>query len=100
MRVCHCTLPLTNPDACRNCQNNIREQYDNHGLNVPYVPSNPDVFTKVIKRLKRTIEKYDKDGNYLGKEIVTEEELDNDVNYNITYTTDTEVSADLNQVLR
>lgn len=30
MRVCHCTLPIFNPGACRNCPNNQEYSIPDH----------------------------------------------------------------------
>lgn len=50
MKVCHCTLPTLNPDACKNCSNN----QDIVELDKPYaVPEfnkeDLDILTKKLK---------------------------------------------------
>ena len=40
----------------------------------PTAPVNWQLITRPVKRITRTIEKYDKHGNYKGKEVITEEE--------------------------
>ena len=78
MKACWCTLPYTNPDACKGCSN--YENVDNSGNywdypSYPTVPY-PQFPTKTVKRTTKTIEKYGPDGEYLGKEVITTDEED------------------------
>ena len=102
MKACNCTLNLINPEACKNCSIYYNEN-DLEWTGTPYIPYGPDSIPYIpyepspttpqleirkVKRITRTIEKYDKHGNYKGKEIVTEEEeiYDKEVwKYGITY---------------
>ncbi|MFW6310907.1 MAG: hypothetical protein ACOC1K_01600 [Nanoarchaeota archaeon] len=81
MKSCNCTLPYTNPDACKNCS---QRDYDEltlpYNYNIPYTqpsyipytqPSYPQ--TPISKKV-RTVEKYDNDGKLISKEVITEEE--------------------------
>ena len=85
MKTCNCTLNLTNPEACESCSINF--EYDSAqwipDTGTPYVPYKPYPPTTTpvnypqiqkVKKITRTIEKYDKHGNYKGKEIIIEEE--------------------------
>jgi len=58
-RSCNCTVYLTNPDCWKTC---------NNGNTIGNFPK-----TKTIKRVTKTIEKYDLDGKLIGKEIITED---------------------------
>jgi len=79
MKSCVCSLP---PSACKNCsvyKENMKElnQWIPNGTypwspTTPYYPYLPE--THKVKKITRTIEKYDKHGNYKGKEIIIEEE--------------------------
>jgi len=75
MKACNCTLPYTNPDACKTCPNNTFDDVGNNWYPYPYepytAPLQPD--TRKVKRTTKTIEKYGPDGQYLGKEVITEE---------------------------
>lgn len=67
MKTCHCTLPYTNgPEACLNCSNCTFPTYPSTN---PYDWNNP----KKIKKVTKTIEKYDSEGILIGKEVITEE---------------------------
>ena len=74
--VCNCTLPYTNPNACKNCSEWIRAQHENdnfdnyNDLTVDWKP-NKKLIT--VKKTTKTIEKYGPQGEYLGKEVITEE---------------------------
>jgi len=87
MRICNCTLPYTNPKACENCPNNIdydrSQNWDGYWYEywedpiktpIKYVPT---YAPNKVKRTTKTIEKYDSDGKYLGKEVIIIEEDDN-----------------------
>jgi len=80
MKACWCTLPSIDPDACKNCSN--YENVNNTGNDYwpyPYEPTTvpqPIYPTKTIKRTTKTIEKYGPEGEYLGKEIITTDEED------------------------
>lgn len=82
MLTCNCTLPINNPDACKSCSRwkeyqNLNSLKDISGTGdwypiLPNIPwSQPE--TKKVKKITRTIEKYDQDGKFIGKEIITEE---------------------------
>jgi len=75
MKACNCTLPYTNPDACKTCPENTFDDVGNNWYPYPYepytVPLQPE--TRKVKRTTKTIEKYGPDGEYLGKEVITEE---------------------------
>jgi len=83
MLTCNCTLPYLNPDACKSCPAWIKDQMEMNkpidGINypaAPYVPWNPNDFTpepKKVKRVTKTIDKYGPQGQYIGREIITEE---------------------------
>lgn len=77
MKTCNCTLPYFNgPEVCNGCSNNIDDFIDNSTY--PWNPgTNPyDEYpkTKTIKKVTKTVEKFDKDGNYIGKEVITEDQ--------------------------
>lgn len=52
-------------------------------MTYPWMPDNPTVTpvypTKMVKRTTRTVEKYGPEGEYLGKEIITEDTEDVEV---------------------
>ncbi len=85
MLVCHCTLPYTNPSACKNCSRYLGYLESTSGFN-PYEPPYDPGKDQIVpsdqfepqnirtKKITRTIEKYSKDGRYLGKEVIIEEE--------------------------
>ena len=113
MLVCNCTLPYTNPDACKNCSvylayygdNKFKDNWDDKyklekydpSIFTPKIPSPDEIndffekFKKPInispkKVIKRTIEKYDENGILIGKEIITEEIIEEYEEYpKITY---------------
>jgi len=75
MKTCNCTLYITNPDACKSSsvmENDNIEIVTDGIYTVPY--QNPQLEKRKIKRITKTIEKYDKKGNYKGKKVITEEE--------------------------
>ena len=88
MRICHCTLGSTNPNACKSCLNNYEGDYDGTGKNIP---------TKNVKRLTKTIERYGPNGEYLGKEvIITEEENIQKLDWTLGYVyTDSQINHNL-----
>ena len=60
MRICHCTLPLTNPDACKFCRLNNNE-FTEIQVGTPY---------QQYPNIKKTIiEKYDDKGNLIERTI-------------------------------
>jgi len=61
--ACCCSLPYYNPDACKNCS--VMNTYPYQQQWYPKI--------KNIKRVTKTIEKYDKDGKLIGKEVITKE---------------------------
>lgn len=87
MKACNCTLLYTNPNACKNCPNNTWDEevgtnwypypYEPYTNWYPYpyepytAPLQPN--TVKVKRTVKTIEKYGPNGEYLGKEVITEE---------------------------
>ena len=96
MKICHCTLPYTNPDACKTCGNNYDNGYhepkdltaplNNNYWNVPNFEP-----IKSIKRITKTITKLDKKGKVKSsKMIVTEEEI---INTNNTFTVTSSTSG-------
>ena len=89
---CNCTLPSINPDACKFCPIYLQ----NFGRNDDSIiyPSGGYVYPVDTKKKVTTIEKYDKDGNYLGKEVTSEEVFDDATNqYKYTYVMDANPSA-------
>ena len=95
-QTCNCTLPDYNPEACKSCQAWQQNQITDQGIpfspfnppyqpETPWIPTNPGTVviqqqpTKRIKRITRTIERYDELGNYKGKEVITEDHEDVDV---------------------
>ena len=86
--TCCCSLPDMNPDACRSCSILIQHQNDNltvHPLTVyPSSPTTVPIYQewnqiKRIKRITKTVEKFDKNGKYMGKEVITEDHEDVEV---------------------
>lgn len=82
MKSCNCTLPYFNgPDVCNGCPNNTEDFIDNSTY--PWSPlTNPNEQypkTKTIKKVTKTVEKFDKNGNFIGKEVITEEYEDQEV---------------------
>ena len=76
MKACNCTLPYTNPDACKTCPENTFDDIGNNWYPYPYEPYTVPSYqpeTRKVKRTTKTIEKYGPDGEYLGKEVITEE---------------------------
>ena len=79
MLTCSCTLPASNPNACKSCSRWIEYQKSLEGISggtgnwYPSIPWESQPETKKIKRITRTIEKYSPDGKLLGKEVITEE---------------------------
>lgn len=79
MRFCNCTVMLTNPDCWKTCSNMNEAHTGDH---YPYDTNPlPNIWTtgpqKVnVKKTIKTIEKYDANGEYIGKEVVTEETFD------------------------
>lgn len=71
-RVCNCTLPYTNPEACNNCQNNT--------LNTNFWN-----YSQPKKRITKTIDRYDANGQYIGREIIVEEIEEIINNYDVVY---------------
>ena len=84
MKTCNCTIMLTNPNCWKTCPNmreEFPEQYDNTS---PWVYPDPNKYNNhnnykdlQKRRVKsiRTIEKFDMNGKFIGKEIITEEEF-------------------------
>ena len=93
MRICHCTLPYMNPDACKSCPSyydfNLPQRYD-EGIKKDSVSAHKELKNweelvmkwKQFKREtlnkqiwtikgKKTTEKYDENGNLI--ERITEE---------------------------
>jgi len=69
MKACNCTLPYFNgPEACLNCPN---YEYEGQSVTYPYQQWGPQ--TKLIKRVTKTIDKYDNEGRLIGREVITEE---------------------------
>jgi len=66
--ICNCNLP---PESCKNCI--VRIQQEN-SENEPFFRY--DIQYPMKKVVTKTIEKYGSDGQYLGKEIITEETQD------------------------
>ncbi len=65
MKACNCTLPYINgPDACRGCSN-WEEPQTNPYQQYPQ--------TKSVKKITRTIDKYNSDGVLIGREVITDE---------------------------
>lgn len=66
MRTCQCTLPYTNPNACKGCSNN-NEAGEFNSSNIPTWPKKEDwpqdwTYQELKKPYKRTVTEYDKDG--------------------------------------
>ena len=78
MKACNCTLPYTNPDACKYCTESTLDVNSNNWY--PYEPYTvPQYPTKMVKRTTKTIEKWGPEGEYLGKEVITTDEEDIEV---------------------
>jgi hypothetical protein len=81
MMTCNCTLPYSNPNACKYCSVMLKEQSEinkDNNLMIPQYPITPfdqwpNTPSKIIKRITRTIDKYDENNKYIGREIITEE---------------------------
>lgn len=70
MKACWCTLPLTDPNACKNCPNN-KEPWPNetnHGQ-----PFTWPVITPIQQPVKRVIEEFDEKGRLIRR--TTEEDV-------------------------
>ena len=72
-------MMLTNPDCWKTCSNmneqHTDDNYPYHPFTTPTWPLTPQRIG-VTKKITRTIEKYGPNGEYLGKEIITEETYD------------------------
>ena len=86
MLVCNCTLPYTNPNACKSCSRWLEYHKDDKLYDPNFgtaVPSDFSTYTKT-KRTTTTVKKYDKKGKYKGENIIiTEEEIFDKINYNL-----------------
>jgi len=82
MKICHCTLPISNPDVCKHCFNN--EFMSNTGeLTIPF--NNNPVIPRTVKRITTTITKYDKYNKVKShKTIIIDEEIITSNNVTIT----------------
>jgi len=75
MKSCSCSLAGT--DACKTCNNTF--DYESGAYDwypnpyEPYTVPAVQPQTRKVKRTTKTIEKYGPDGEYLGKEVITEE---------------------------
>jgi len=69
MKSCNCTVYLTNPDCSKTCQV-VNDQYflQKNGTTTEQFPK-----LRFVKKITKTIERYDAAGNYLGKDVITEE---------------------------
>lgn len=68
MKTCNCTLPYFNgPDVCKGCSN-----WEEPSQTNPY-QQNWYPETKRVKKITKTIDKYDNEGVYIGREVITEE---------------------------
>lgn len=66
MKICHCILGLTNPDACKFCNNGITGISTDNRTTYKWF-ANP--YDQIIK--KTVVKEYDKDGNLI-RETTTE----------------------------
>ena len=80
MNSCNCTLPYLNPEACKSCPNNT--VFNNE------TPTKKRIIT-------RTVEKYDREGIFIGKEIIVEEIEDVEI-YNPIVTWDNGTANPIN----
>jgi hypothetical protein len=86
MKACNCTVMLTNPNCWKTCPNMRDEFIENNGYTqTPWInptTTNPyeSIGRKRIKTIK-TIEKFGSDGKLIGKEIITEEEVFDDITF-------------------
>jgi len=71
MRSCVCSLPdMYGPEVCKRCSNALEDSYPQNPTTAPY---SWQPKTKNIKRITRTIDKYDAEGKLIGREVITEE---------------------------
>ena len=96
MKACNCTVMLTNPDCWKTCSNMREDFVENQYPQQPYtqpwtIPSVPSV-PRNVKKITRTIDKYDAEGKYIGREVITEEIEDIQVP-TITWNTPTTIST-------
>jgi len=73
MRTCNCTLPYTNPEACKTCPNGTYDYGEYPWGDYPTIVPMIQPKTRNVKRKTKTIEKYGPNGEYLGKEIIIED---------------------------
>lgn len=76
MLICHCTLPYTNPDACKNCKTYLdyykENTFPSDDIQIPYYPYPLSPSPKKIKKVTKKIKKYDSEGKFIGEEIIEE----------------------------
>ena len=72
MKSCVCSLPdMYGPEVCKRCSNALEDSYP--WDNPTTAPMQWQPKTKNIKRITRTIDKYDAEGKLIGREVITEE---------------------------